>query len=213
MDDKLSILILDDEKRVRDEIEEFLLGRSFNVLKASVPSEAFKLLTETTVDIVILDIQLPEMDGLQVLSKIKENQPEIEVIMISGHGDMNSVIEAMRLGAADFFPKPFRLMEIDKAISRTTRFIDLNTKLRKVKQQYTFLSKELQENIGHQIIGKSNALKSIISLMDKVASADPTTVLIIGESGTGKELVARGIHYMSKRKDAYFHPVNCSAIP
>jgi len=213
MDDKLNILILDDEKRVRDEIEEFLLGRSFNVLKASVPSEAFKLLTETTVDIVILDIQLPEMDGLQVLAKIKEEQPEIEVIMISGHGDMKSVIEAMRLGAADFFPKPFRLLDIDQSISRTTRFIDLNTKLRKVKQQYTFLSKELQDNIGHQIIGKSNALKSIISLMDKVAGADPTTVLIIGESGTGKELVARGIHYMSKRKDAYFHTVNCSAIP
>ncbi len=213
MDDILSILILDDEQRVQDEIEEFLVGRSFNVLKASTPSQAFTLLEENTVDIVILDIQLPEMDGLQVLAKIKKEQPEIEVIMISGHGDMNSVIEAMRLGATDFFPKPFRLVEIDQAISRTTRFIDLHTKLRKVKQQYTFLSKELQKNIGHQIIGKSSELKSIISLMDKVAGADPTTVLIMGDSGTGKELVARGIHYMSKRKDDYFHTVNCSAIP
>jgi DNA-binding NtrC family response regulator len=213
MDEKLSILILDDEQRVQDEIEEFLVGRSFHVSKASTPSEAFKLLEENNIDIVILDIKLSEMDGLQVLARIKETHPEIEVIMISGHGDMNSVIEAMRLGAADFFPKPFRLVEIDHAISRTTRFIDLHTKLRKVKQQYTFLSRELQENIGHQIIGRSNTLKKIISLMDKVAGADPTTILITGDSGTGKELVARGIHYMSKRKDEFFHTVNCSAIP
>lgn len=213
MDEKLNILILDDEQRVQDEIEEFLLGRSFHVLKATVPSEAFKLLENNAVDIMILDIQLPEMDGLQVLAKVKEKYPEIEVIMVSGHGDMNAVIDAMRLGAADFFPKPFRLMDIDNAIGRTQRFLDLHTKLRRVKQQYSFLSKELQENIGHQIIGKSHALKSIIGLMDKVAGADPTTVLITGESGTGKELVARGIHYMSKRKDDYFHTVNCSAIP
>ena len=213
MNDRLSILILDDEQRVQDEIEEYLIGKSFDVHKASAPSEAFDLLKDHAIDIMILDIKLPEMDGLQVLAKVKEEQPQIEVIMISGHGDMNSVIEAMRLGAADFFPKPFRLLDIDQAISRTTRFIDLQTKLRKVKQQYTFLSKELQENIGHQIIGKSNALKEIIRLMDKVAAADPTTILITGASGTGKELVARGIHYMSKRKDDYFHTVNCSAIP
>jgi DNA-binding NtrC family response regulator len=206
-------LILDDEERVREEIEEFLLEKSFTVLKAEAPSRAFKLLADHEVDILILDIKLPEMDGLQVLNKVKTEHPDIEVIMISGHGDINSVIEAMRLGATDFFQKPFRLVDINTAIERTKRFVTLNTKLRKVEQQYSFLSKELQDNIGHQLIGKSKALKSIVNLMTKVAEADPTTVLITGESGTGKELVARGIHFLSRRKNEYFYTVNCSAIP
>jgi DNA-binding NtrC family response regulator len=209
----LTILILDDEERVREEIEEFLLEKSFTVLKAEAPSRAFKLLADHEVDILILDIKLPEMDGLQVLNKVKTEHPDIEVIMISGHGDINSVIEAMRLGATDFFQKPFRLVDINTAIERTKRFVTLNTKLRKVEQQYSFLSKELQDNIGHQLIGKSKALKSIVNLMTKVAEADPTTVLITGESGTGKELVARGIHFLSRRKNEYFYTVNCSAIP
>ncbi len=209
----LTILILDDEERVREEIEEFLIEKSFTVLKAEVPSQAFKLLANHEVDILILDIKLPEMDGLQVLSKVKTEHPGIEVIMISGHGDINSVIDTMRLGATDFFQKPFRLVDINTAIERTKRFVTLNTKLRKVEQQYSFLSKELQDNIGHQLIGKSKALKSIVNLMTKVAEADPTTVLITGESGTGKELVARGIHFLSRRKNEFFYTVNCSAIP
>ncbi|MBU2651973.1 MAG: sigma-54 dependent transcriptional regulator [Bacteroidetes bacterium] len=209
----LSILILDDEERVRNEIEEFLLERSYNVLKAEVPSEAYRILNEKEIDILILDIKLPEMDGLQFLGKIKQQFNDLEVIMISGHGDMNTVIEAMRLGAADYFPKPFRLVDINNAIERTRRFVDMANKLKKVEKQYSLLSKELQSNIGHQLIGRTPAMRDIVGIMSKVASADHTTVLITGESGTGKELVARGIHFMSKRRNEYFFTVNCSAIP
>lgn len=211
--DKANILVVDDEKRVRDEISEFLSENKYKVYNAALPSEAFRILSEKEIDIVILDIKLPEMDGLSALEVIKEKYPDLEVIMISGHGDMNSVIEAMRKGASDFFPKPFRLMDINLAIKRTTRYLDLNYKYRELEKNYSLISNEIQKNIGHQVIGKSKAMKKVISMMTKVANVENTTVLITGESGTGKELVARGIHYMSSRSKQFFHSVNCSAIP
>ncbi|MCF8369312.1 MAG: sigma-54 dependent transcriptional regulator [Bacteroidales bacterium] len=211
--EKVRILVVDDEQRVRDEIAEFLVENKYQVFKASVPSEAFRLIEKEDVHIIILDIKLPEMDGLTALEIIKDKYPDIEVIMISGHGDMNSVIEAMRKGAADFFPKPFRLMDINLAIQRTTRFLNLNHKYKELEKNYSLLSNEIQKSIGHQLIGKSKAMKKVISMMAKVGSVENTTVLITGESGTGKELVARGIHYLSSRSKQYFHSVNCSAIP
>lgn len=209
----LKILVLDDEKRVRDEIEEFLSAKQYSVFKAAAPSEAFTILQKEHPHIFILDIRLPEMDGLEVLKRVKKEQPEVEVIMISGHGDMNSVIEAMRLGASDYFPKPFRLMEINNAIERTKRFIELTDRLKTIEASVSLLSKELQDNIGHRLIGNSRELKHIIDLMTKVAKSKDTTVLITGESGTGKELIARGIHYLSERNKHYFYSVNCSAVP
>lgn len=211
--ENLKILILDDEQRVRDEIEEFLIENHFEIFTAEMPSIAFDILNEKTIDIVILDIKLPKMDGLQVLKKIKREHPTIEVIMISGHGDMQSVIEAMRLGAVDYLPKPFRLLEISNAIERTKRFISLNKKLKEAETNVTLLSKEIQDNIGHQLLGNSLVIKNIVELMKKVSKTDDTSILIIGDSGTGKELVARGIHFLSKRSKNYFHSVNCSAIP
>ena len=211
--DKLKILVLDDEKRVRDEIEEFLIGRKFKVFKAGLPSESFEILKKQKIDIVILDIKLPEMDGIQVLDEIKSQYPEMEVIMISGHGDMTTVIDAMRNGASDYFQKPFRLLEINSAIERTKRFIELNKKFKEYKQSYDILSKELQKDIGHRLLGSSKAIKDTVNLMTKVAKADTTSVLITGESGTGKELIARGTHYLSNRNKQFFYSVNCSAIP
>ncbi|MBN1339147.1 MAG: sigma-54-dependent Fis family transcriptional regulator [Bacteroidales bacterium] len=210
---KLSILIVDDEQRVRDEIGEFLTESKYMVFKAGLPSEAYGILENNDIDIVILDIRLPEENGIDVLAKIKKSFPGTEVIMISGHGDMNSVIEAMRSGAADFFPKPFRMMDVQYSIQRTTKFIRLTEKLRELENNYSLLAREFQKEHGHQIIGNSNAIRNIIGLMSKVAHVENTTVLIAGESGTGKELVARGIHYLSSRKDNFFHTVNCSAIP
>jgi DNA-binding NtrC family response regulator len=213
MKEKIKILVVDDEQRVRDEISEFLTDNNYEVYKAGAPSEAFLILKEKEVHIVILDIKLPEMDGLTALQVIRENYPDTEVIMISGHGDMNSVIEAMRHDAADFFPKPFRLMDINLAIQRTTRYLDLQNKYKELEKNYSLISGEIQKSIGHQLIGKSKGMKKVISMMSKVGNVENTTVLITGESGTGKELVARGIHFMSNRSKQYFHSVNCSAIP
>ena len=210
----LNILVLDDEQRIIDEIQEFLINRKYKVFTALRPSEAFPILEKQKIDIVILDIKLPEMDGLQVLEKIKSDYPnEIEVIMISGHGDMSTVIEAMRKGATDYFPKPFRLIDINNAIMRTQRFIELNKKLISATSGLKLLSKKLSEQIGCQLLGNSPAMANMASMMIKVAHTDNTSVLILGDSGTGKELVANGIHFLSNRARQTFYSVNCSAIP
>lgn len=210
---EISILVLDDEKVFRKEIKEFLNGEGFSVLTAERPSEAFSILSENKIDILILDLRLPEMDGLEVLTKVKEEYPDIEVIMITGHGDMDAVINAMRLGAIEFFPKPFRLLDMRAAIQRTKRYITLHEQLKEINQTYSLVSKDLIESIGNEIIGNSFGIRQVVELMGKVAKTDNTSVLITGESGTGKELVARGIHYLSSRKKSYFYAVNCSAIP
>ena len=213
MEEKINILIIDDEPRVADEIEEFLHTRDYTVFKANVPSKAFKVLEKENINIVILDIKLPEMDGIEVLKKIKATYPDIEVIMISGHGDMEIVIQAMRFGATDYFAKPFRLFEIDNAISRTTKYLELNQKLKSVEQNVHELSKKILSTQGARLIGNSKPMKILIVLIEKVAKAENTSVLILGESGTGKELVAHGIHQLSKRSKKMFYSVNCSAVP
>ena len=208
----LSILILDDEKRVRDEISEFLRKNNYTVFEASLPSDALLLIQQEHIDIAILDIKLPEMSGLEVLRKIKTINSQIEVIMISGHGDMDSVIESLRSGAIDYFPKPFRLAEITLAIQRSKRFIEMSRQLDAVQSSVKTLSGKLYHENGSHMIGSSRPMMHVVSLMERVASTDNTSVLITGESGTGKELVALGIHYLSKRNNHLFHSVNCSAI-
>jgi len=213
MSKKINILIVDDEPRVVDEIEEFLTGKNFNVFKAGKPSIAFTLLDSHPINIVILDIKLPEMNGLDVLLKIKSMYPEIEVIMISGHGDIDTVIQALRNGATDYFAKPFRLFDINNAITRTQKYMELSNKLKTAQQNVDELSEKILNSISTQLLGKSDSIKQLISMMNKVAKSDNTSVLILGESGTGKELVANGIHQLSKRSKNMFYSVNCSAIP
>ncbi len=210
---ELNLLIVDDEKAYRENIEDFFSNSKMKTFSAELPSLAFDILKKNKIDIVILDLKLPEMNGLDVLKEIKKFYPEIEVIIITGHGDMDSVIKAMRLGAIDFFTKPFRLIEVQNAIERTKKFIYLQKKLNEVEMNYSLVSKELKEKFGNNIIGKSKEIKNVLNLMAKVAKAGNTSVLITGESGTGKELVARGIHSLSDRKDHYFYAVNCSAVP
>ena len=210
---ELNLLIVDDEKAYRENIEEFFSNSKIKTFSAELPSLAFDILKKNKIDIVILDLRLPEMNGLDVLKEIKKLYPGIEVIIITGHGDMDSVIKAMRLGAIDFFTKPFRLIEVQNAIERTKKFIYLQKKLNEVEMNYSLVSKELKEKFGNNIIGNSKEIKNVLNLMAKVAKAGNTSVLITGESGTGKELVARGIHSLSVRKDHYFYAVNCSAVP
>jgi DNA-binding NtrC family response regulator len=210
---KLKILILDDSERIVFELKTFFQDLDYMVFESFIPSQAFEILDKNETDIMILDINLPEMNGLEVLKRVKSRFPDIEVIMITGHGDMEKVIEAMRAGVSDFFNKPFRLVDIQNAIERTRKFVELNQKLKTVQKHYELVSKELRNRVEHQIVGESNAVKSLMAMMQKAAEADNTPVLITGESGTGKELVARGIHYLSRRSSHYFYAANCSAIP
>ena len=211
--DSLSVLIVDDERRVLDEIQEFLVKQDYHVFTATSAADAFVILDQQTVDIVILDVKLPGFSGLAALERIKADHPSTEVIMISGHGDMDTVIEAMRKGAIDYFPKPFRLIDINNSILRTKRVVELTRKLKTAETNIDLLSKKLFENIGGRLLGQSKAILKLKDMMAKVAATDNTSVLILGESGTGKELVAHGIHYLSGRSKNPFYSVNCSAIP
>ncbi|MCD4828980.1 MAG: sigma-54 dependent transcriptional regulator [Candidatus Cloacimonetes bacterium] len=209
----MQILIVDDEAGIRAELTEFLCEHDFEVYAAATPSEAFEQLERREIDLVILDIRLPQMDGLEVLRRIRDAWPALEVIMITGHGDQENILQSMRLGAFDFFIKPFRVADIHHAIQRTSRFIELHQRLHDVERTYSLINHELQARIGADLIGRSNAIHQVIEQMHQITGADDTPVLITGETGTGKELVARGIHYLSSRRERYFYPVNCSAIP
>ena len=208
----MHILVLDDEKGFRDELKEYLDECKYKTFPASRPSEAFMILKKHPIDIAILDIRLPEMDGLAVLKTMKKSFPDIEAIIISGHGDMESVIQALKLGAIDYFNKPFRLSDMLKIIEKTKNYILLNRNLKVANNGYSLINKELEEKIGFAFISGNPLMKTVLKLMNSVAKSNHTSVLITGESGTGKELIARGIHYISDRAKKPFLAVNCSTV-
>lgn len=208
---KLSLLIIDDDPFYR-RLSASILGEKFNVLTADSPSEGFKILKKEKINFIISDYILPEMTGLELLEKVKVAYPAIEVILISNSGDMDTVIEALRKGAADYFKKPFTPADIWMSIERVMKYSLLKQDLTEQKQQNVLLKKELKSEIG-TIIGKSKPILTVIEQIKMVAQTPDTSVLIIGESGTGKELVARAIHDFSNRKDQLFGASNMSAIP
>lgn len=213
MTEKLNILIVDDEADIRRELEEMLQNLyESTVFKASNRDEALHILKVQPVDIVFLDIRLPGADGLGVLGEIKDTWPDLEVIMISGHGAMDSVIQALRSKAIDFLPKPFTSADIRAAIERTQRFKEMKQKIVNLEASLNLLTSGIQKKLGQGFIAESKAMKEVAEMVRKVAQSDSTSVLIIGESGTGKELIARSIHFLSPRKDKYFYAVNSSAI-
>jgi DNA-binding NtrC family response regulator len=207
-----TILVVDDERDICKEIKEFLQGNHLQVKTAETPSEAFRILLKYPVDITILDICLPEMSGLEVLKQIRHYNLSTEVIVMSGHGDMDAVITALRLGAIDFFKKPFHFSEMMETIEKAIR-------LRSIRGQMNVATIENPvegapgRNQLHPIIATCPSMKAVVNKMRLVARSRDTTVLITGESGTGKELIARGIHAMSCRENMPFYPVNCSSIP
>ena len=208
----LRILIVDDEEIIRKEIGIFLKRKNYAVYEASAPSNAFEILENNEIEIVILDIRLPEMDGLEVLKKIKKNYPDIEVIMITGHGDSDTILHAMRNGAFDYFNKPIMAADIENSIRRTTKFIEISNKLKLAENNFFQISRELKKETG-EIIGQSEAIKNVLNLTIKAAQSKDTSILITGESGVGKEIIAKTIHYSSERKNNLFYTLNCSAIP
>lgn len=208
---KLNLLIIDDDPFYR-RLSASILGEKFTVFTADCPSEGLKILKKETINFILSDYILPEMTGLELLEKVKTEYPAIEVIMISNSGDMDTVIEALRKGAADYFKKPFTPADIWMSIERVLKYTSLKQDLDNQKKQNVVLKKELKNEIG-SIIGKSEQILNVIEQIKMVAETPDTSVLIIGESGTGKELVARAIHDFSARKDQLFGAANMSAIP
>jgi DNA-binding NtrC family response regulator len=211
-DFKLNILIVDDEEIIRNEISEFLSDIMYKHYLADNPTTALTILKQENIDIVFLDINLPEMSGIELLKIIKTKYPDIEIIMITGQGDMDRVIDSMRAGAMDFFNKPLRLFELQASIERSKKYIKLKKQYELISYSANLLSQEMQSNIG-KIVGKSKVIQEAINSAIRVSQSNDTSVIITGPSGSGKELIARTIHFGSSRKNNYFYPLNCSAIP
>ena len=187
----LKVLIIDDEKSFTEELREFLNKIGYHCLEAHNGEEGFRILKEKQVDLLILDIMLPGMNGLDILKEIKVRYPGIEVIIISGHGNMDTVISAMRLGAMDYLRKPFRHTDIQVAIERTRKYMLLNEKLKLVQEKYSLISKTLEDTIERKFIGVSRQIRDIFDRAMSASGYPDANVLITGESGTGKENIAR----------------------
>ncbi len=207
----LRILLVDDDMTVRATLFAFL-KKDFTVFLAEDPGKALSILRENEIDMVISDIRMPGMNGLDFLKVLKSEFPSTEVIMISSHAESELVIDAFRKGAIDFFKKPFDLQELKICIERSQRFLELNKKLETERQGKSRLKKELESLGGITIVGQSPAIMDMKKMIASVAASRDTSVMITGESGTGKELVARAIHNSSERKDEYFAAVNTSSI-
>lgn len=210
--EKIKILILDDEKQFTEELSGFFQGADFESYEANTEKEARKILTDHDIDLLILDVRLPGVNGLDILKEVKIQYPDMEVIIISAHGDMDTVIKAMRLGAFDYLRKPFRYIDIQIAIERTQKYLQLHRKLKLMEERNSLISKTLEEKINRQFIGISPQILEVFDQSITASKYPDANVLITGESGTGKENIARIIHYSSTRKDHVFCAVNSSAI-
>jgi DNA-binding NtrC family response regulator len=200
-----SVLIVDDEVGVRESLK-MILKKDYDVFLAKDAEETFLQIKEHSPDVILLDIILPDLDGLKVLEKIKQNEPDIVVIMITATNTAKTAVEAMKLGAYHYVTKPFDNDELRLIISRS-----LSEKA--LKQELIFRREEMDKSFDFgNILGKSKGMKDIFKVVKQIADSK-STVLIMGESGTGKELISRAIHYNSNRKNYPFVTINCAAIP
>jgi DNA-binding NtrC family response regulator len=209
---KLTVLVLDDEKRFTEELTEFLENSGFLTYEANSGAQGLLLLKKQPIDLLILDVRLPGVNGLDILKEVKVKYPNMEVIIVSAHGDMDTVIKAMRSGAIDYLRKPFRHIDIRIAIERTEKFLLLQRKMKQMEEKNSLISKNLEERIERHFIGISPQIKEVLEMAMTASKYPDTNVLITGDSGTGKENIARIIHFASKRKENIFCAVNSSAV-
>ena len=197
------ILAIDDEKSILESLKEILEYENHEVDTASEGEEGIELYKNNKYDAVFLDIKMPKMDGLEVLDELKQISPEVPVIMISGHGTIDTAVESIKKGAFDFIEKPLDLNRMLVTLRNAMERKDLVKETKRLKKKITKV---------YDIVGESEAIKEVREMIDKVAPTD-ARVLITGENGTGKELVARWLHEKSPRADQPFVEVNCAAIP
>ena len=198
------VLVVDDEPGVLETFETILDGH-FQVLTARSGREALDKIAEESINLVFLDITMPDMDGMQVLRKIKEYDENLSVIMATATDSARKAVEAMQLGACNYITKPFNVEEV---IAVAQKAIEQDKLLKEV----VYLRSQREEIRFENIVGKGKKIREIYGIIEKVAGND-ATVLISGESGTGKELIARAIHFNGPRKDKPFIPINCAGIP
>lgn len=200
-----AVLVIDDEEDLRLTLRS-ILKKDYSPQLASSGKEGLKLLKGQSFALVLLDIRMPEMDGLTVLKKIKELNDSLPVVMVTASRDVKSAVEAMKAGAEDFISKPFEVEELLAVIEKVAEKAEL-------KKENQYLKEVLKDAESYgDLIGQTPGIKKIMGLIAQTAPTD-STILITGESGTGKEIAAKAIHKLSKRKNGPFIALNCGAIP
>lgn len=203
-----TILVVDDEASIRRTLREILEYEDYAVEEAEDGAQALEALRTSSYDLVVLDVKMPEPDGMDVLEIMADEMPEIPVVMISGHGTIETAVEATKLGAFDFIEKPPDLNRLLVTVRNALDRGELETENRRMRQTLS----EQQEGDLTPIVGESAAIEEIKNTIERVAPTE-ARVLIMGENGTGKELVAKWIHHHSARADGPLVEVNCAAIP
>lgn len=200
------ILIVDDEKDILRALEFVLSREGYSVATATSGEEAIELLKKEEYDLILTDLKMPGMDGMEVLEKSLQLRPSTAVIIMTAYATVESAVQAMRMGASDYIVKPFINEDVKLRIKRLLEH-------RKLREENVLLRQQLSQRIpGRLFLGNSNQIQQLLSLLEQVIPTK-SNVLILGESGTGKGLVAELIHYNSPRKDKPFISINCSAIP
>ncbi len=198
-----NILVIDDEKSIRNTLKEILEYEKHEVTLAENGVIGLEVLEKTLFDVLLLDIKMPEMDGIEVLEQVVEKYPDVQVVMISGHGNVDTAVKSVKIGAYDFIEKPLDLNRLLVTIKNATDRNELITETKTLRKKISKL---------YDMVGESPAIMQIKEMIERVAPTD-ARVLITGANGTGKEVVARWLHDKSNRVDAPFIEVNCAAIP
>jgi DNA-binding NtrC family response regulator len=200
------ILIVDDEQNMRKLFEKVLAKEGYAVRTAGNGADALKILEEETFHLVISDLVMPGLGGIDLMKEVKTKHPDIPFIVLTAYGTVGSAVEAMKGGAFDYLTKPFQKDHVLLVVDKALKYCKLHDEVRRLRQQL-----EVKDGMT-RIIGKSTAMESVVKLISKIADSQ-ATVLIRGESGTGKELVARAIHNLSRRRSNPFLAVDCSVLP
>ncbi len=203
----IKILIVDDEKLLRWSLQQSLSKDGYTVLTAETGAEGLRIFKDDLPDIVLLDINLPDVSGITVLEQMIEINRDALIFMITAYSDVPTAVKTVKLGAYDFIEKPFNMDKLNILIAKAAETVslkkDVSTYRHILSEKYQFSS----------IIGESAEIKKVVEIARKIAASDATTILLQGESGTGKDLLAKVIHYQSRRADKPFLEINCTALP
>jgi two-component system response regulator PilR (NtrC family) len=203
---KSRILVVDDEESIREFLEIMLKKEGYEVTTAEDGARAKDILTKKSFDMIVSDLQMPNMTGIELLKHVKESYPDTVFMLITAFGTTETAVDAMKMGAYDYVTKPFKIDEVRMNIANALRSQNLEVEVRTLK-------KELVKEYSFQnMVGNSSAMHTIFDLIKRVSQA-PTNILVTGESGTGKEVIAKAIHYNGPLKDKPFVTINCGAIP
>ncbi|MBT5874273.1 MAG: sigma-54-dependent Fis family transcriptional regulator, partial [Candidatus Latescibacteria bacterium] len=213
MTTSLNVLLIDDEPIVHQTLGDYLRESDHYVVSSQSAAEGLNILQTGGFDLVISDVRMPGMDGLGLLQRLGEQYPDLSVVIMTGHGNMEMAVQALRLGAADFLTKPIKLLELDAVLERSIRLRTLQKENNTLHATVDHLKLDGNRENEHILIGESDHVKRVREQILQVVQTDCDTVMVTGETGTGKEVIAREIHRQLDGGERPFIAVSCPTIP